>query len=317
MLPKSSFVKWASQQPHLETMVTSLSELFLPKRIARLDEILGARMRSVSVAVENPINLHNVWALVRTAETFGVFIVHLITPEAQGSTGKRTSSKGSHGWIDLCQHKTLEEFMEYAGRTNVRLAGAVAAAPKEASPLAGDFGVDFPVESPLDFLAGKQSFEDSLSGTVGLKASTVQALKKAQRGMSSPKTSHWVDASAVRPPAEGGLKEVLPLDKIPLDHPVCLVFGNEIRGLSPQAVRSCEHLFTIPMYGMTESLNLSVSAAISLYETLRRKRMLLGRPGDLTTEQLQVEKGWLLYNAIAKRSGERSANTLIGFKDPL
>jgi tRNA (guanosine-2'-O-)-methyltransferase len=62
------------------------------------------------------------------------------------------------------------------------------------------------------------------------------------------------------------------LSELPVDRPICLIFGNENRGLSPEARAACTGGFRIPMVGMSESLNLSVSAAISLYDVTSRHR---------------------------------------------
>lgn len=63
-----------------------------------------------------------------------------------------------------------------------------------------------------------------------------------------------------------------PLSSIPIKKPVCLLIGNEQRGLSQEAQAACDIQYRIPMCGMSESLNLSVSAAISLYDLISRKR---------------------------------------------
>ena len=62
------------------------------------------------------------------------------------------------------------------------------------------------------------------------------------------------------------------LAELPVDRPMCLLFGNENRGVSPEARAACTGGFRIPMVGMSESLNLSVSAAISLYDVTSRHR---------------------------------------------
>lgn len=64
----------------------------------------------------------------------------------------------------------------------------------------------------------------------------------------------------------------VPLARLRTDVPMCLVFGNETRGLSDAARRACDALFHVPMVGMSESLNLSVTAAISLHQVLSDKR---------------------------------------------
>lgn len=76
------------------------------------------------------------------------------------------------------------------------------------------------------------------------------------------------------------------LHDIAIDQPLCLLFGNEKRGLSAAARELCANTYRIPMFGISESLNLSVSAAISLYDILSRKRALLGKNGDCDNEQM-------------------------------
>lgn len=52
-----------------------------------------------------------------------------------------------------------------------------------------------------------------------------------------------------------------------------IVFGNEHRGLSKEAEEMANESFYIPMYGMVQSLNVSVSAAITIYEALRQRSL--------------------------------------------
>ncbi len=52
---------------------------------------------------------------------------------------------------------------------------------------------------------------------------------------------------------------------------LALWFGNEQRGLSPSALAAVDQQMTIPTVGMVRSLNLSVAAAIVLYEAARQR----------------------------------------------
>lgn len=52
-----------------------------------------------------------------------------------------------------------------------------------------------------------------------------------------------------------------------------IVFGNEHRGLSKEAEQLADERFYIPMFGMVQSLNVSVSAAITIYEALRQRSL--------------------------------------------
>lgn len=49
-----------------------------------------------------------------------------------------------------------------------------------------------------------------------------------------------------------------------------LVFGNEVRGISPELRGACDALVEIPMRGSKESLNVSVAAGIALFAALSR-----------------------------------------------
>ena len=55
---------------------------------------------------------------------------------------------------------------------------------------------------------------------------------------------------------------------------IAIVMGNEHRGISETAKKMADKLVHIPMKGMVESFNISVAAAIVLYELSRQRRQL-------------------------------------------
>lgn len=55
-------------------------------------------------------------------------------------------------------------------------------------------------------------------------------------------------------------------DELDFSKKIALVFGNENRGVSDEMLKFCDITFKIPMHGMIQSLNVSVAAAITLYE---------------------------------------------------
>jgi tRNA (guanosine-2'-O-)-methyltransferase len=92
------------------------------------------------------------------------------------------------------------------------------------------------------------------------------------------------------------------LEELPADRPLCLLFGNENRGLSDAAKAVCDLHYRIPMHGFAESLNLSVSAAISLYVTLGRRRAHLGRGSDLSDAEIAQERARWYLNSVDGRT---------------
>jgi tRNA (guanosine-2'-O-)-methyltransferase len=54
------------------------------------------------------------------------------------------------------------------------------------------------------------------------------------------------------------------LDELPIDKPVALIFGTEGDGISDIVRENADAFMRIPMYGFTESFNISVSAAVCL-----------------------------------------------------
>ncbi len=54
--------------------------------------------------------------------------------------------------------------------------------------------------------------------------------------------------------------------------PVALVMGAEGTGLRRLTVEQCDYLVRLPMYGVVESLNVSVASGVCLYEILRSRR---------------------------------------------
>ena len=53
---------------------------------------------------------------------------------------------------------------------------------------------------------------------------------------------------------------------------ICLVIGNEGKGISALISKKCDFITKIPMYGRTNSLNASVAAGIMIYEVIRNRK---------------------------------------------
>lgn len=81
---------------------------------------------------------------------------------------------------------------------------------------------------------------------------------------------------------------VMVLEDLPVDSPLALVFGNEVEGVGPEILAHCDGSFRIPMFGLTQSFNVSVAAGISLYVVASARRRFLGRLGDLSPAEQEA-----------------------------
>jgi tRNA (guanosine-2'-O-)-methyltransferase len=76
------------------------------------------------------------------------------------------------------------------------------------------------------------------------------------------------------------------VDEIKFDHKMAFLFGTELNGLSGLAKRRARQVVRIPMYGFTESFNLSVSVALFL-QTMVKKMHLSGIDWHLSEHEKQ------------------------------
>lgn len=83
------------------------------------------------------------------------------------------------------------------------------------------------------------------------------------------------------------------LQELPLTDKMALVFGTEFTGLTEQALAQADLFVTIPMYGFTQSYNVSVSAALCTYqitESLKKSSV----PWQLSEEErVDLTLSWL------------------------
>lgn len=168
------------------------------RRLAKIKEVAQTRQSTLAVILENVHDLHNLGAVMRTADSVGakeIYVVYSdpnITPK-KVKLGKRTSA-GTRRWLDVFFYDSLERCFE-----DVRL-------------------------------KYKQIFATHLS------------------------------------------QDAVSLYELNLTDSVALLFGNEKDGVSDAALKLCDGNFIIPQMGMAQSLNISVAAAITLYEAYRQRK---------------------------------------------
>jgi tRNA (guanosine-2'-O-)-methyltransferase len=80
-----------------------------------------------------------------------------------------------------------------------------------------------------------------------------------------------------------------------------IVFGNELHGVSNFSLENCDHKVRIPMYGFTESLNISVSVAICLNTLIVKLRQEDWKKYGLSDEEkAQLTLQW--YRKVVRKS---------------
>ena len=90
------------------------------------------------------------------------------------------------------------------------------------------------------------------------------------------------------------------LEDISLDGKLAVVFGTELNGLSDVAIEHADEYLKIPMVGFTESYNISVSAALILYNLTTRLRKTAINWQLTEVEKMEIMLEW------SRRSIKRS-----------
>jgi tRNA (guanosine-2'-O-)-methyltransferase len=205
----------------LERIVELLAPYLTAERVQRLEGALGARTRELVVVAEDLDKEHNLSAVIRSAEAFGLLEVHAVPKPGVELKITRRVSIGSEKWIDLFRHET-----------------------------------------PLE----------------------------AHRRLRARGYEIW--AADVH-------GEAVSLEDVPLDRKLALVFGNEKDGLDDASVRDADRVFSIPMHGLGESLNVGTAAAVSIYDLLARKRRAGLFRGLDPVERLRVRAAWYALSVRA------------------
>jgi tRNA (guanosine-2'-O-)-methyltransferase len=178
-----------------------LEKFFLQSRLDRIDEVLAHRSFSTVVVLDGVQNEHNISAVLRSADAFGLQKIYLVGSEFSHSKGV---SLGSEGWLHLKRFSAPEEAL--AELTN-------------------------------------EGYEVTI-----LQAKLISE-KQGQKAT--------------------------PVQDLPFERKLALVFGNEKRGVSHPFQQAAQHFAFIPMVGFVESLNISVAAALTFYSAFLAKRPVI------------------------------------------
>ena len=94
--------------------------------------------------------------------------------------------------------------------------------------------------------------------------------------------------------------EGIPLEEFQIESKLALFYGNEVDGLSNEVIANADGFLKIPMFGFTESLNISVTAAICMHHLtwkLRETEVFWRLP---TEEKNELKLKWV--KSILQRS---------------
>jgi len=184
-----------------DAVCTTLAPMLTTERIARIDQVLAARLVSVVTVVEDTYDPHNAAATIRTTEAIGLGELHVIEPEERFSAAGGVT-RGAHRWIELHRWRSAEAAIGGLRARGFRVFATLPGAPQT-------------------------------------------------------------------------------IDEVDVTTPLAVAFGNEHDGLSAGAIAACDGAIGVPMFGFTESYNLSVTVALAMSRIAARRRAAIGSLGDL------------------------------------
>ncbi len=186
------------------------------ERARRIREVLAKRQTAFTLVMDNIWDPHNVSAILRSCDAFGVARVHLYyTCEKWPELGKKSSASAKK-WVERVTHDDATEMLD------------------------------------------------------GFDTQGVQVIRT------------------------GFSETARPLHEFDFTRPTAVILSNEHRGASPELIERVGQELYIPMQGMVQSLNVSVAAALILYEAFsqRRRAGLLDNPAYSPEELERLFLEW-------------------------
>ena len=203
------------------------------QRLNKLKRVAEARQAGLTVVIEDVFDPHNLGAISRSCDAFGIQQINVIFqshPEFDPKEVGKNSSTATNKWLDYRIHH-----------------------------------------------------------------STAAALRRLKR-------EGWqVVAAVLDPSAESIFDSDLCAPRI------ALLFGNEKTGLSREALKLADRRLMIPMRGIAQSMNVSVSAAICIYEVTRQRSERCPQLLSVAPEQAGQTLDYFLdmHEQLGKRNKKR------------
>lgn len=96
--------------------IEELSKFCSEERLSKMNKVLNTRSGTIRFVFENPSNANNVWAALRTFDSFGIQNVDIIIDEsryaAKWRKGTMVTALGTQKWLTLRQHSKCEDCLD-------------------------------------------------------------------------------------------------------------------------------------------------------------------------------------------------------------
>ena len=113
--------------------------LLTPQRLSRLEAVVAARLRSVTVVLDRLLDAHNVAAVLRTAEGLGLSRVHVVPHDSRDDAAHRRVTQDAHKWLDVELHASgAQAARTLAGQGFAVYAGHLDPAARPSTAIAAD-----------------------------------------------------------------------------------------------------------------------------------------------------------------------------------
>lgn len=281
-------------------------------REARFRSVIAHRQAGLVVAMENVTDPHNIMAVLRTADSVGVQQVFVLrtydpwgrhAPDATGAHAKQPST-GHAPDPGNGLRKDLPDVLPYDLPDPESREWATSPIEVPRRRARKGFGVaNLGARSSsgsvkwidLQVFEERSAFHQAIRQALGKGGQLIGLDGEDRSQHGSPPDSANRHAQTLPP-----CRDLFSCD---LSGPVALALGNERDGLSPELLQECDARLTIPQVGMARSLNVSVAAAVVLYEALRQRRQAAGHQGSPlpTDAQEALFQRWHDREAAKKR----------------
>ncbi|EGD83104.1 hypothetical protein PTSG_12070 [Salpingoeca rosetta] len=114
-----------------------------------------------------------------------------------------------------------------------------------------------------------------------------------------------IAVTAVADDSSSNHASVTDLHALELDQPTAFVFGNEVAGISTQALEEADVLVQIPLVGFVSALNVSVAAGCVLHHATLQRRRFQGDDGGVISEDEALAR--MTTELLLRSLGEKDA----------